>query len=92
MFKTPPQNCIFFTKNCRYHHEGKKTHVTVELEANIKEVEKLKSEITKLKSENVEMENRIKTMEDKMNQYKKRITFKTTSVVSVTMSLEWLTR
>ena len=50
---------------------GKNNHVTVELEANIKEGEKLKSEITKLKSKNVEMEIKIKTMEDKMSQYKK---------------------
>ena len=65
--KRHPKDCIFFTtfgnckfsKNCRYHHEGKYNHITVELEANIKEVEKLKSEIIKLKSENVEMENKI---------------------------------
>ena len=47
--KRHPKNCIFFTTfrdckfaaHCRYHHEGRNTYVTVELKANIKEVEKL---------------------------------------------------
>ena len=50
--------------------KDKNTHVAVELDVNIKQVEKLKSEITQLKSENVEMETKLKIIEDDMNTYK----------------------